>query len=228
MRTLLAPFLEFKLDAGVTGRFRGYGSTFGNVDKGNDICVKGCFTRSLTEHKAENSLPSMYWMHDPAEPIGDWIDMTEDSKGLVVEGQLWVGDRSTECSKKALNLLQGTGKKGLSIGYKTKTSALDKKSGARLLQDVDLRELSVVGWGMNPSATVTSIKSLFAGGVVPTVRELEEYLRDAGLSATQAKAFLSDGYKGLARDAETQNTEAEDIKELRRLRAILRGEEPCG
>lgn len=227
MKTLITPFLEVKLDAGAPGRFKGYGSTFGNVDLGKDVCVKGCFVRSLGEHKSGGTLPAMYWMHDRSEPIGDWIDVGEDAKGLVVEGQLYHGDSATECSKKAANVLRGTGPKGLSIGYKTKDSHYDAKTGVRSLKDVDLPEISVVGYGMNPKAVVTHIKSLFEDGLVPTVREVEELLRDAGFSAVQAKSFIASGWKGVERDADNQKITADEIKELMRFQRLLRGEDPC-
>lgn len=225
MRTIVAPFLEVKFDQGAVGRFRGYGSIFGNVDLGNDICVKGCFVDSITEHKSNNTMPLMCWMHKMEEPIGDWLDMGEDVKGLFVEGQLWLGDNETECSRKANNLLRGTGPKGLSIGYKTVKAGRDTKSGARTLEALKVREISVVGYAMNPLANVTSIKSLIEDGGIPTVRELEELLRDAGLSANQAKAILADGYKAIQRDAGAEEAKAqEEIREVARLLAILRGE----
>jgi HK97 family phage prohead protease len=222
LNTLLTKMLEFKLDDGKPGQFQGYGSTFDNVDLGKDKCVKGCFARTLTEHKTDNTLPAMYWMHDPKEPIGDWTEVREDSKGLFVSGQLWTGTQETECSRKAMNLLKGTGPKGLSIGYKTEKQTYDQKSGVRSLHDVTLRELSVVGYGMNQKALVTHIKSLFVDGEVPTVRDVEELLRDAGFSASQAKSFIANGYKAVERDADNQKTMSEEIQELLRLRAALR------
>lgn len=227
MNTLLVPMLELKLDAGQPGRFKGYGSTFGNVDLGKDRCVKGCFARSLAEHAKGGTLPAMYFMHDRKEPVGDWLDMKEDSRGLLVEGQVWQGDAETECSRKSANMLRGTGPKGLSMGYITKRYSFDQKTGIRDLEDVDLPEVSVVGYGMNPKALVTSMKSLFADGLVPTVRDVEELLRDAGFSAAQAKALLAKGWTGVVREADPNNqTTGQEIKELLRLRAILRGEAP--
>jgi HK97 family phage prohead protease len=224
MRSLLAPF-EVKLDAGQPGRFKGYGSTFGNVDLGKDKVAKGAFTRSLGEHVKAGTLPAMYWMHDRSEPVGDYLDMGEDAKGLWTEGQLWTGDNETECSRKSMNLLKGTSPKGMSIGYGTKKYSFDQKTGIRTLEDVDLYEVSIVGYGMNPKALITHIKSLVEDGETPTIRDLEEVLRDAGLSANQAKAILSSGYKALQRDAEIP-TAADEIKALLRMRAALRGEEP--
>lgn len=228
MKTLAIPLMEFKLDADQSGVFRGYGSTFGNVDLGKDICAKGCFSRSLLEHKKGSTLPAMYWMHDPSEPVGDWLEVDENEKGLPVVGKLWTGSQETECARKAMGVLKGTSAKGLSIGYKTKKASYDQKSGVRTLEDVDLPEISIVGYGMNPKAVVTHIKSLFDDGVVPTVRDVEELLRDAGFSATQAKAFISNGWKGVERDAGNQKTMEMEIQELLRMRAALRGEsDPC-
>ena len=217
MNTIVVPLMEFKFDQGQKGRFKGYGSTFGNVDLGKDICVNGCFMRSLGEHKAAGTMPSMYWMHDRTEPIGDWIDAKEDANGLVVEGQLWADD--IENAKKAYRMLSGTGNKGLSIGYATKKSEYDDKTGVRRLLDVDLPEISVVGHGMNPKALVTSIKSRIADGLLPTVRDLEEVLRDAGLSNAQAKALLSDGFKALRRD----DAAADESQKIIRLLQEIRG-----
>lgn len=219
MQRILVPFMEFKFEDGDKGRFKGYGSTFGNVDLGKDVCVKGCFSRTLSEHKASSTLPAMYWMHDPKEPIGDWIDVREDDKGLQVEGKLW--HDQTESARKAYNLLKGTGSKGLSIGYITKKSGYDQKTGVRSLIDVDLPEISVVGYGMNPKALVSSIKSHISDGLMPTVRDLEDILRDAGLSAIQAKALLANGYKGLSRDGQT-GTDPELVRQVQALRDSLR------
>jgi HK97 family phage prohead protease len=229
MKTLLTPFMEFKLDSAETGVFRGYGSTFGNVDLGKDKCVKGCFKRSLGEHAKAGTMPFMYWMHDRNEPIGDWTEVDEDDKGLRVVGKLWTGSQETECSRKAMGILKGTAAKGLSIGYRTQKHSFDQKTGVRSLEDVDLPEVSVVGYGMNPKALVSSIKSLLEDGAVPTIRDIEELLRDAGFSATQAKAFCSEGYKGIARDADVQKSMAQEIKELMALRDALRGGDgACG
>jgi HK97 family phage prohead protease len=164
-------------------------------------------------------------MHDPSEPVGDWLDMSEDAQGLYSEGQLWVGDSETPASRKAANVLRGTGPKGLSIGYKTKRFSFDQKSGVRSLEDVDIKEVSVVGYGMNPKAVVTHIKSLFDDGLVPTVRDVEDLLRDAGFSSAQAKAFIASGWKGVERDAGNQRSMADEIAELLRLRAALRQDE---
>jgi len=198
------PFQRKTISA--AGEFVGMGSTFGNVDLGGDVVVAGAFRETLAEWKARGELPLLAWYHDMGEPIGDWLDMSEDSVGLSCRGQLWVdGDRRTEAAVKARNMLTGTGPKGLSIGYGIRDAEEATRDGksVRLLKSVELYEVSVVPFGMNPRALVTDAKSasLFSSGSLVDIRTAESLVRDVlGLSAKQAKAFLADGYKGLRRD----------------------------
>jgi hypothetical protein len=220
MELLLAGMeVKFEKDA-PDGTFIGYGSTFGNVDLGNDVCAKGCFSRTLKEHLTSKSMPSLYWMHDRRIPIGDWTAMEEDEKGLKATGQLWIGKGIKE-AEQAYCMLKGTGKKGLSIGYHTRKSSMDEVKKTRTLIDVDLPEVSVVGYGMNQKALVTHVKSL--AGIYPTIRELEDILREVGISASQAKALLASGYKAVRWDGDQQKSEEdrEAIEMVTRMRASL-------
>jgi len=224
VHNITVPFaLELKADMSADdGSFIGYGSTFGNVDLGKDICAKGCFGRSLTEHGTKGTMPAMYWMHDRALPIGDFTEVREDAKGLKVCGKLWLGKGIPE-AERANCMLRGTGPKGLSIGYVAKKVAFDDKKGTRTLEDVDLMEISVVGYGMNPKALVTSIKQSLANGSAPTIRDLEEILRDAGLPAKQAKALLSGGYRSIAWDAqEDEDAKDAELALIRELHDIIK------
>ena len=153
---LVTEFLEIKsLDE--EGTFEGYGSVFGNVDEGKDVCVKGCFGRSLSEHQKSSTMPAMYWMHDKKLPIGEWQEMVEDEKGLRVKGKLWINSGIPE-AERAYKMLKSNGPKGLSIGFKTKKATYDQKKGVRNIEDTDLYEVSVVGHGMNKKAQVFAVK----------------------------------------------------------------------
>ena len=70
------------------GEFDGHGSIFGNEDLGGDIVLPGAFSRSLNQHRKNNSMPQMFWMHDPGRVPGKWVDMSEDDDGLKVKGIL--------------------------------------------------------------------------------------------------------------------------------------------
>src|SRR4051812_47016041 len=68
------------------GEFTGYASIFNNTDLGRDIIVPGAFTKSLSQRPAAKV--KMLLQHDPSEPIGIWLDLTEDQKGLRAKGKL--------------------------------------------------------------------------------------------------------------------------------------------
>lgn len=184
--------------------FEGHGSIFKNVDLGGDIVVPGAFKRSLAEHKKANSLPQMFWMHDPSRVPGKWTEMHEDSKGLVVRGVL----ADTDLGNEIHTLLKMDAVRGLSIGYVTRDQDYDK-DGNRLIKEADLWEVSVVSLPMNPLAQVAHVKSRLSalGEYVPTVREFERFLRDAGCSLKVAKVLVakmfedSDGMSDPPRDA---------------------------
>jgi HK97 family phage prohead protease len=168
--------------------FEGHGSVFKNVDLGGDIVMPGAFKRTLAEHRKANSLPAMFWMHDPARVAGKWLDMSEDKNGLYVKGVL----ADTDLGNEIHTLLKMDAVRGLSIGYVTRDQDYDK-SGNRLIKDADLWEVSVVSLPMNPLAQVAHVKSRMsaAGEYVPTEREFERYLRDVGCSKTIARKLIS-------------------------------------
>jgi HK97 family phage prohead protease len=189
------------------GLFEGYGSMFGNIDFGGDIVEGGAFRKSLAEWSEKGQLPQLLGFHKNSNVIGDWLEMREDEKGLYVKGQLWVkGDKRIEQAVVAHNIMRGTGPKGLSIGYSVKDSELEEFQGGtvRRLKEVELFEVSVVGYAMNPKADVTAVKSMTdADGRLLSKREVEKILRESGLSKRQSQAFIAKGYEGIERDAKT-------------------------
>jgi HK97 family phage prohead protease len=186
MRPSLTVPLEIKSFA--NREFEGHGSIFGNVDLGGDIVVKGAFSRTLDKHKANGSLPAMFWMHDPSRVAGKWIDMREDDDGLRVRGIL----ADTPLGNEIHTLLKMDAVRGLSIGYTTEKAGYDK-AGNRLIKDAELWEVSVVSLPMNPLAQVAHVKSQLsaAGEYVPTTREFERILRDVGCSKSVARRLTA-------------------------------------
>ncbi len=183
-----------------SGQFEGYASVFNVVDSVRDSISPGAFRRCLAEMKSGQRLPPLLWQHDTAQPIGAWREMYEDSRGLYVKGDLFVADIAR--AREAYKLMQEKVVNGLSIGYRVRQSHRDQKSGVRVLTDVDLLEVSMVTFPANDSARIVRVKSALATGEMPTEREFEAFLRDAGLSRKQAKALLADGYKSLCADGE--------------------------
>lgn len=220
IKHILVPFIETKADD--AGTVSGYGSTFGNVDLGRDVVAPGAFRKTLAIHKADGTLPALYFSHDHREPVGDWLSMEEDEKGLRVSGKLWIG-KGIPKAEQAYLTAKGTGPKGLSIGYATRDSRTDPTTGVRTLLEVDLYEVSVTGYPMNPKAAITDVKAASfkdASGKLRTVREIEEVLCEThGLSRREAKAFIADGFRGLGlRDAEQDDQLHQIINTLSALR----------
>jgi len=188
------------------GEFEGHGSIFGNEDLGGDVVMPGAFKRTLAKHKKDNSLPQMFWMHDPSRVCGKWLDMSEDENGLRVKGVLAL----TPLGEEIRTLLKMDAVRGLSIGYSVNDDDWDEK-GRRLLKDVELWEVSVVSLPMNPLAQVAHAKSQLSamGEYVPTAREFERTLRDVGCSQKVAKTIISKVFEGEERDAPEPEPEDE-------------------
>lgn len=179
-------------DIGTEGEFEGYASTFGNVDQGGDVVERGAFIESVTAAKADGRTIPMLWQHDQSEPIGVWEDISEDRKGLWVKGRLLID--ADPLAKRAYALLKAKALGGMSIGYRIPAGGAEeheKKPGVVRLVKLDLREISLVTMPMNLQARVTTVKSILDGGKLPSVREFEEFLRDAGFSKALATAIAA-------------------------------------
>jgi hypothetical protein len=162
------------------GEFEGYGSVFGNKDLGNDVIEKGAFAKSLRRRKAKGV--KLLYQHKSDMPIGVFDEIKEDEHGLVVKGRLAL---KTQAGAEAYELLKMGALDGLSIGFRVnpKEVSYDKRGGKRIIKEVDLMEVSLVTFPMNPQATVRSVK-----GEEISIREWENGLRDAfSLSRSEAK-----------------------------------------
>src|SRR3546814_6119409 len=81
-------------DVSDEGTFEGYASTFGgSPDSYGDVVLPGAFAESLVRHKREGTMPLLLWGHNASElPIGNWVDMAEDGKGLWGKAQIDLDD----------------------------------------------------------------------------------------------------------------------------------------
>ncbi|WP_448192721.1 phage major capsid protein [Azospirillum sp. sgz301742] len=144
--------LEIKANA--DGEIIGYASLFGGpADAVNDIVTPGAFKASLAA-----GLPEMLREHK-GQSVGVWTSAEEDDIGLKVCGQ--VTDAAT------LDDLRAGRLDGLSIGYiATKTSK--DGAGRRVLEAVDLKEISIVKRPASSRARVLSVKSSTAAAAAQT------------------------------------------------------------
>lgn len=188
-----------------SGLFSGYGSVYGTVDSYNEVVAKGAFSDSLAEWKGKNLFPSLLWQHRSSEPLGVYTSMTEDDKGLRVEGQLLIDD--VQQAREAYALLKAGAVNGLSIGYKCDNYTVDEETGITTLNKIDLWEVSLVTFPANTDATIDMVKAALRGGHLPTLPEFEDLLREAGFSKSQAKAIAGKGLSHLLqREAGSQSS----------------------
>jgi hypothetical protein len=160
-RETLTSTFELKLASdGEEAVIEGYGSTF-DVDRVRDRVAPGAFTKSLATRPAAKV--KMLWNHNPDEPIGVWTSITEDAKGLKVKGRLIT---ETARGREVHALLKAGAVEGLSIGFITKTDEYDRTQKVRTIKEADLYEISVVAFPANEAATLTSIKTDSAPGLV--------------------------------------------------------------
>lgn len=152
---------EFKALDDERGEFEGYLAVFGNVDAHGDVIEPGAFKKTIRDAEAQRRatgaeyLLPILWQHDPLEPIGGFVEMREDTKGLYVRGRL---DMDIPQGRRAYSGLKKGYLRGLSIGYDTIRE--EWRDNRRHLKEIRLWEGSVVTFPANPLATVTATKAL--------------------------------------------------------------------
>lgn len=144
------------------GTFSGYASLFGMVDLGQDLVMPGAFRESLSSRGARGV--KLLFQHDPSEPIGVWLEIAEDDKGLFARGRLMP---EVNRGREVLSLMRAGALDGLSIGFRTQQGRTDPASGVRRLDKIDLWEISVVTFPMLPQARVSTVKRALARGAGP-------------------------------------------------------------
>lgn len=131
-----------------------YLSAFGNVDSDGDIIKQGAFRKSLLERGVNSAKPRIKFLaqHDPLRPIGKWLELTEDERGLRGVGKLATASRD---GKDYFEFY----KEGIitehSIGFDVVQGAA--KSTHYEISEVRLWEGSAVTWGANENTPVLAM-----------------------------------------------------------------------
>jgi HK97 family phage prohead protease len=171
---------------GTTGQFEGYGSVFGVVDSYRDVVEKGAFVESLDKH----GMPKLLLQHSSWMVGGKYLEVYEDEKGLVVKGEL---NLEVQSAREVYSLMKQGAISGLSIGYSVLEEEVDRNTGVNHLKKLRLYEVSIVTFPANESANISAVKS-----APDTIREFEDFLRDAGKYSQQdAKLIASKGFNAL-------------------------------
>jgi HK97 family phage prohead protease len=155
------------------GTFSGYASLFNTEDMGRDIVLPGAFRHSL-QKRGPAGIKLLY-QHNPAEPIGIWESLKEDSRGLYARGRLML---AVARAREVLALMRAGALDGLSIGFRAVTGKRDAKTGIRRLARIDLWEISIVTFPLLPEARVAHVKSDPDRRLLATIAEAARELRE--------------------------------------------------
>ncbi len=130
----------------------GHGAIFNNIDSGNEIIESPAFDKTLKERKGRIAF---CYQHDIWNPIAKITKLETDAKGLYFEAVISAADMDIQTKIKEGIL------KELSIGYVVVSSRHETKNGVdvRILEELDLFEISLVTIAMNPLAMVEGMKS---------------------------------------------------------------------
>lgn len=140
-----------------------YLSTFDQIDADNDMIKKGAFAKSISERGPEstsNRKIAFLRHHDWDWPIGKWLSLEEDDKGLFAVGEL---GRSTKGNDAFLDYEDGIIREH-SIGFQymaDKIRWIDDNSkeegGYWMVSEVKLYEGSAVTFGANEYTNVVDV-----------------------------------------------------------------------
>jgi hypothetical protein len=193
------------LDA--SGAFSGYAAVFGVRDELDDVIEPGAFAGTLADWQARGTWPRVHWRHGAS--IGHVTLAREDERGLYVEGQLWTDHRVGAMAYGEMQsvLADPTGGLGVYLSFEYWAGDHRVEGGVRYLATVELGDdITLTTNPVNREAELIELKS----GDVPSIRQAEQRLREAGFSRAAAKAVLAGGYGALRDAAERKGDDPDD------------------
>jgi Escherichia/Staphylococcus phage prohead protease len=135
------------------GTVEGYASLFGEIDQARDMVMRGAFAATIAA-RGPHRIP-MLFQHDPAEPVGVWLELREDHRGLFARGRLIP---EVMRARELLSLVRAGAIDGLSIGFRTVKGTVDPRSRIRRLYAIELWEISIVTFPLLAGARVRAVK----------------------------------------------------------------------
>ena len=135
------------------GTVEGYASLFGEIDQARDMVMRGAFANTLAS-RGIRRIP-MLFQHDLSEPVGIWLELREDFRGLFARGRLIP---EVARGRELISLLRAGAIDGLSIGFRASKARIDPKTRIRRLHAVDLWEISIVTFPLLVGARVRAVK----------------------------------------------------------------------
>lgn len=197
------------------GFVAGYASKFGGIDSYDDTIEPQAYDSVVKS----GALPKMLFNHDAwSVPVGRWTSWKVDDVGLYVEGELNLELQQAQDIRKAIEF---GSLDGLSVSIRMKAEDFYYDAdGIRHIKNVQsMREISLCTFPADNNARIITFKTAEELADLKTVRDLEDYLRDAGVSARDAKALISTSKRILTDEAATakaQRDAAEKAAEQQR------------
>jgi len=138
-------------------RFAGYAALFDVRDRGGDVIRAGAFAGVGGATAGEKVVP-LLWQHDPTRRIGTVETLAEDARGLRVVARI---DGAGATAREVAAMLREGAVDGLSFGYRVQSArtCAPGRGGAttRVLEALELVEVSVVAQPMQPGARVVAV-----------------------------------------------------------------------
>ena len=155
------------LATGAVRRVAGYAAIFDVPDRGRDVVRAGAF-RGVEALVASSEGVPLLWQHGAETPVGRVIAAHEDTRGLRVVADLAAGSRAAD---EAAALVRAGALTGMSFGYRTRRARRDRVRGLRELIELELVEVSLVTFPMQPLARVVGLFGAEAEADFKTTKE---------------------------------------------------------
>lgn len=130
---------------------RAYACVFGNVDSWNDIIAPNACDEFLASKEADRM--RLCWQHSMDDVIGRITAKGADGYGVWIEADIL----PTTLGKDVQTLVRGEAINELSIGYKIISHHYE--GDIRVLDEIIIREVSLVSMAANPLAVITDMKA---------------------------------------------------------------------
>lgn len=186
----------FKMD-NETGTFTCYGNVKGNIDHARDRTLDGAYMKSIERHMKNGTMPKMFWMHNPYElPVGKWIEMREDEKGLFLRGKI----SDTAMGRDIYTLMKDGAIDSFSIGYIEVESRWNTEKQCNDLIELDIKEISIVTFACNEESLLQDIKHRIDEGETVTKADLRVILKSTGLLSKRQIENVTANYQPVVND----------------------------
>lgn len=195
----LEPFEIKEASGSKMPTFKGYGAVYGNRDDGFDVLEAGVFKKARTKRNGKIRILAY---HDTTKVVGE-AEFTQDQKGLLIDGTI---NLDLPGAAGIYAGMKDGGLDAMSVGFSVLKNGArwDEEKRARYITKAELWEVSIVPFGMNSKARITSVKNADA---IEDIGQFETWLRSHGFSRKRATMIASHGFRNQQREAADSTSE---------------------